>query len=161
MDAIVPICIAVNPQGTEWSGAAYEPTLYQGGDGGTYQKIACTPGYAVRHFHIYVGPRVEATVVKHVRMTCQRLGGNDYQNVVADSTGVSSIRDDKRFSCGDAEWGTGIYGKTVATGGLYLVERLGFVCTRTPPRAAAPSANYSSPSTDTQPQSSYPDGKIQ
>ncbi len=70
LDAIVPICIALNEQGNEWSGRAYEPTPYRGGGGGGYQKIACKPGYAVRHFHVYTGPWGDSKIVKHVRMTC-------------------------------------------------------------------------------------------
>jgi hypothetical protein len=34
IDAIVPICIPLNPQRTEWAGEAYEPTQYFGGSGG-------------------------------------------------------------------------------------------------------------------------------
>jgi len=124
LDAIVPICIPLNAERTEWAGQAYEPTPYKGGGGGSYQKIACRPGDAVRHFHVYAGPWSRLTVVKHVRMTCQDLNSGNWYDVVPGQI-AGTVTSDKRFSCGDGEWGTGIYGKH----GL-LVDRLGFSCDR-------------------------------
>ena len=127
LDAIVPICIALNEQGTEWAGEAYEPTQYFGGGGGSYQKIACQPGDAVRHFHVYAGPWGNMPIVKHVRMTCQKLSSGLWYNVVPQQIG-GTVNGDQRYSCGNANWGTGIYGKSGA-----FIDRLGFVCTFTPP----------------------------
>jgi hypothetical protein len=89
----------------------------------------------VRHFHIFQGPWSTDWVVKHVRMTCQRLGGPEFQDVIADSTGVSTLQDNKRFSCNDRFWGTGITGRFGRVGGspTEIVANLGFVCSHIPP----------------------------
>jgi len=127
LDAIVPICIAVNEAGTEWSGAAYKPTGYIGGSGGGYQQIHCAPPYAVRHFHVYAGPAGDDNLVKHVRMTCQRLGSDPYAagatyDVVPQHI-AGTVTGDQRYSCPPGEWGSGIYGNYGA-----FIDRLGFVC---------------------------------
>lgn len=122
LDAIVPICIALDESGKEWSGQAYEPTPYVGGGGGGYQKIACQPGYAVRHFHVYAGPWGDSNIVKHVRMTCQELKSGLAYNVVPEHI-AGTVTGDQRYSCPNFQWGAGIYGKAGA-----FVDRLGFVC---------------------------------
>jgi hypothetical protein len=140
LDAINPICIRLNPEGTEWSGQAYEASLqYRGGPGGGYQKIACNPGDAVRHFHVYAGPWGNSIVVKHVRMTCQDLGSGHWYNVVPQHM-AGTVSMEQRFSCGDGEWAAGLYGRTGA-----LVDKLGFACKKIiqtaslpPPAPAAP-----------------------
>jgi hypothetical protein len=127
LDAIVPICISLNDRGTEWKGEAYEPTQYFGGAGGGYQKIACQPGYAVRHFHVFAGPAGNINIVKHVRMTCQKLDSGLWYDVSPNQIG-GTVTGDQRYSCGDRHWGSGIYGKSGA-----FVDRLGFVCSWVPP----------------------------
>ena len=136
LDAINPICIRLNDQGTEWTGEAYEASLqYRGGPGGGYQKIACNPGDAVRHFHVYAGPWANSTVVKHVRMTCEDLGNPaNWYNVVPQQI-AGTVTMDQRFSCGDGYWAAGLYGRTGA-----LVDRLGFACKKIVQAAAPPPA---------------------
>ena len=150
LDAINPICIRLNDQGTEWTGEAYEASLqYRGGPGGGYQKIACNPGDAVRHFHVYAaGPWGDSTVVEHVRMTCEDLGNPaNWYNVVPQQI-AGTVTMDQRFSCGDGYWAAGLYGRTGA-----LVDRLGFgvqenrasrsAATSTAAAATSPSATTS------------------
>jgi hypothetical protein len=130
INAIVPICIALNPQRTEWTGQAYEANppgtpggTYWGGPDGNYQKIACNPGDAVRHFHVLAGPLGNIVVTKEVRMTCQDLNSGHWYDVFPSQLAGSAVNMDQRFSCGADEWGTGIYGRIGS-----LVDRLGFTC---------------------------------
>jgi hypothetical protein len=127
LDAIVPICISVNERGTEWKGEAYEPTPYIGGAGGGFQKIACQPGYAVRHLHVFAGPSANINIVKHIRMTCQKLDSGLWYDVSPNQIG-GTVTGDQRYSCPAGEWGAGIYGKAGA-----FIDRLGFSCAFMPP----------------------------
>ena len=108
LDAIVPICIGLNPERTEWANSAYEPSGYFGGNGGQYQKIDCQPGYAVRHLHVYMD---NYKIVNHIRMTCQDLNSGDWHNSVPGRIDGQAVGD-VRFSCPDGEWGVGIHGRS-------------------------------------------------
>lgn len=121
LDAIVPICIGLNPQKTEWGSPAYEASGYVGGNGGNYQKIACKVGYVVRHLHVYMDAN---KIVNHIRITCADLDSNpgDWHDVVPGQIGGQAIGD-LRFNCLDHEWGTGIYGRSGT-----LVDQLGLQC---------------------------------
>ena len=122
LDAVVPICIGLNPQKTEWMGQAYQASAgLHGGGAGSFQKIDCRPGYAVRHLHVFMdGNRM----VNHIRMTCADLDSNpgDWHDSVPGQIGGQAIGD-VRFNCGDHEWGTGIFGRSGA-----LVDQLGLQC---------------------------------
>jgi hypothetical protein len=115
LDAINPICINLSPQRT-WI-QAYE-LAWKGGGGGGYQKLACQFNYAVRHLHVYTDRN---GAVNHIRITCQDLNSGDWSDEVP-AFGGEATRN-KRFSCDDGEWATGIYGRA---GGL--VNRLGLQC---------------------------------
>ncbi len=102
LDAIVPICIGLNPQKTDWGSPAYEASGYVGGNGGNYQKIACKVGYVVRHLHVYMDAN---KIVNHIRITCADLDSNpgDWHDVVPGQIGGQAIGD-LRFNCLDHEW---------------------------------------------------------
>lgn len=120
LDRIGTICIPLNAERTEWAGEAYESDGRSfGGNGGKYQKIDCQPGYAVRHFHVYVD---EFGIVNHVRITCQDLDSGEWHNSTPARIGGRAV-DDRRFSCPDNQWVTGIHGRHGA-----LVDKLGPIC---------------------------------
>jgi hypothetical protein len=83
----------------------------------------------VRHFHAYAGPWGSgANIVKHVRMTCERLGGGPWYNVVPDQIGSGTVTGDLRMTCPPNYWGSGIFGRSGA-----MIDQVGFACELIPP----------------------------
>jgi hypothetical protein len=132
LDAIVPICIPLNPQRTEWAGQAYEPTGYFGGRGGSYLKLACQPGDAVRLINVWTGPWGSGTVTKALVVTCFDLESG--KETTGESTQLqwldTTYRTIHGIGCEPGEWVTGIFGRSGA-----LVDQLGLVCDTIRPAA--------------------------
>lgn len=138
LDAVVSICIPLNPERTEWAGQAYEPTQYWGGPGGGYQKIACQPGDVVRALRIASGPWSELTIVKHIAIECRDLGSSHTYQVVPGEVG-GTVHVTEWVGCNDeTEIGSGIFGGS----GTY-VDRIGLICANVPrPSQPAPRYNW-------------------
>jgi hypothetical protein len=116
LDRVTPICIDITPQRT-WTGEAYEGN-WAGGRGGNYQKIACEPGHAVTHITVW---QDRNGAINHVALICQDLNSGHWYDVVAASGGEAIA--DRQLSCGQGEYGSGIYGKSHD-----LVTSFGFMC---------------------------------
>lgn len=116
LDRVSPICIRITPQRT-WTGEAYEGN-WQGGNGGSYQKIACQPGYAVRHLHVFMD---KFKIVNHINITCQDLNSGQWHDAVPQVAGEAI--GDVRFSCADGEYASGIFGRAGT-----LVDQAGLMC---------------------------------
>lgn len=135
LDAVRAQCVSLNPQRTEYASEIYALTNF-GGHGGNQTALSCKTGYAVRHLHVYMD---SSKIVNEFRITCQALNSGDWHDEaplrLEGETGVSI--GDVRFSCGDGEWATGIYGRYGS-----LIDQLGLQCEKlvveTPPSQAEP-----------------------
>lgn len=130
IDAIVPICIPLNPERTEWAGEAYEPTQYFGGSGGSYYKLACQPGDAVREVELTPGDWGDHFVVRKIDLWCYDLQSGTKNFVSMPYPRETRPRLPVKIGCGSNEWVTGIYGRSGA-----LVDQLGLVCDTIQPSA--------------------------
>ncbi len=135
LDSFDALCWPLNPERTGWSqtpGAGYWLGKL-GGSGGELESLSCGPNYALRHLHVYVDG---FDIVNHIRVTCQALNSGDSYNVVPPKIGGVAVKD-ARFSCGEGEWATGVYGRYGA-----LIDQLGLQCEKlvveTPPSQAEP-----------------------
>jgi hypothetical protein len=124
LDAVVPICIAMDGQREHWVGEAYEPTPYMGGPGGTYEKIACKPGDVVKSLRVHVGPWGDLTVVKYVSIVCRNLITRSEYKVIPRERGRTKTNS-RTFTCDREQIASGLYGRH----GL-LVDKLGLDCLR-------------------------------
>jgi hypothetical protein len=118
LDSITALCAGLNPERTRVVTESYSGREY-GGLGGKPQFLLCKGHHAVRHLHVYMDNN---KIVNHFRFTCQRLGSGEWHDAVPANIGGRSVGD-VRFSCGEGEWATGIYGRYGA-----LVDQLGLQC---------------------------------
>lgn len=118
LDSIAAVCAGLNSERTEIDTNSYSE-FPRGGLGGKAQILRCKHNYAVRHLHIYMD---NFKIVNHIRFTCQALGSGEWHDVVPKDIAGQSVGD-VRFSCGEGEWATGVYGRYGS-----LVDQLGLQC---------------------------------
>ena len=118
LDFIVPHCARLNSLKTDWGDSHRLSQL--GGPGGPYiQQLLCNQGDVVRHLHVYVDGH---KIVNRINITCTDLDFERSYDLVMEYYGGEAVGD-VRFSCGEHEWGTGIFGRHGA-----LIDQLGLQC---------------------------------
>jgi hypothetical protein len=120
LDAVTAICISLDEGWRNWSGKAYEPTQYWGGDGGGYQKVACKPGHTVKQLKVSAMMYGKLGVVNSVSIRCRNLQ-TGYEYDVA-PTRAGTILGTQKQTCSRGI-ANGIHGAAGT-----FVDRIGIAC---------------------------------